>query len=153
MKRQYRPIKTTDTSTPTPKNKKDIALFSAPAAASAGNPTSMSPDKKKQRRGENHEHTPDGWNAMHHQQDKEEERVESYCVTPSAQSNVEHLSLEKEKELLDVIGSLQIKNMQHEKRIFELDSSHVNLATTAEVLTSQMQQLQFQSRTASGDLS
>jgi ferredoxin-thioredoxin reductase catalytic subunit len=152
MKRQYRPIKTMDACTPTPKNKKDIALFSAtPAATSAESPTSMSPDKKKQRR-ENHEHTPDGWNATHHQQDKEEERVESYCVTPSAQSN-EHLSLEKEKELLDVIGSLQIKNMLLEKRIFELDSSHVNLATTVEVLTSQMQHLQFQSRTASGDLS
>ena len=104
----------------------------------------MSPCKKKQRR-ELEESTP----AIKHSHDQDKGTPESsaivlpFFVSPSP-AVIAHESFIKEREeLIECIKSLEIKNALLEKKVAELDSSKVNLATQVDILTSKMEGLQF----------
>ncbi len=85
---------------------------------------------------------------MHwHNQDKgtpELSTIVPLFVTPSPAvlSHAESF-INKEKELIECIESLKIKNILLEKKVAELDSSKVNLTTQAEILTLQMEGLRL----------
>ncbi|KAI2503700.1 hypothetical protein MHU86_10760 [Fragilaria crotonensis] len=126
---------------------KDDSLFSTTTVLSQ-----ISPCKKKQRR------EPEGsapvilqnakmcWHADQEKGTSESSAIAaSLVVTPSCSSvGLSHEScLIKEKELMECIDSLKIKNILLEKKIAELDSSIVNLTTQVEILTLQMEGVQF----------
>jgi hypothetical protein len=110
-------------------------------------PSQTSPCKKKQRR-TLEESTPMAQNRqLHRHQQQGKETPESgsmipYFVTPSPAVQLNEGSV-KEEELMACIESLKIKNVLLQKRIAELDSSKEDLATRVEILTSQMEGLQF----------
>jgi hypothetical protein len=123
------------------RSRKDDGLFSTTSAVSS---SKMSPCKKKQRR-DLEGSTP----AIKRSHDQDKGTPESsaivlpFFVSPSPAVLTHESFIREREELIECIKSLEIKNALLEKKVAELDSSKVNLATQVDILTSQMEGLQF----------